>query len=174
MPNQPTLASLAEDLETLFTIRRQTAKEERDVIEQLLDHRLVTIGSSDGGAHLTTFCGADYPTRLLTQFVPDNLSLEHAVAKLTSGPADAIGLVDRGRILPGLAGDFVVFDPDRLGVGPIQLVRDLPAGAERLVFPAQGYHATIVNGAVAIQDGVATGALAGSVLRGGQSALSAL
>ena len=39
-------------------------------------------GSSDGGAHVLSFCGADFTTRLLTEWVPDVLSFEAAV-----GPA---------------------------------------------------------------------------------------
>ena len=58
----------------------------------------VMAGSSDGGAHLLSFCGADYTTRLLTEWVPDVLSLEDAVARLTSIPARATGLADRGRL----------------------------------------------------------------------------
>jgi N-acyl-D-aspartate/D-glutamate deacylase len=160
--------ALAEDLETLFTIRRKTGAQEQAVIEELIDHPMVMIGSSDGGAHLLTFCGSDYSTRLLTNFVPGSLSLERAVAKLTSVPAAALGLWDRGLIRPGFAGDLVLFDPQRLAVGPVQLVNDFPAGTSRLVFPAEGYHATIVNGRVVVEDGKATGERSGQVLRGGQ------
>ena len=44
---------------------------------------VVMAGSSDGGAHLLSFCGADYTTRLLTEWVPSVLTLEQAVARLT-------------------------------------------------------------------------------------------
>ena len=160
--------AISEDLETLFTIRRKTGAQEQAVIEELIDHPMIMIGSSDGGAHLLTFCGSDYTTRLLTNFVPGSLSLERAVAKLTSVPATALGLWDRGLIRPGFAGDLVLFDPARLAVSPVQLVNDFPAGTSRLVFPAEGYHATIVNGRVVVEDGKATGERSGQVLRGGQ------
>jgi N-acyl-D-aspartate/D-glutamate deacylase len=160
--------AISEDLETLFTIRRKTGAQEQAVIEELIDHPMIMIGSSDGGAHLLTFCGSDYTTRLLTNFVPGSLTLERAVAKLTSVPAAALGLWDRGLIRPGFAGDLVLFDPARLAVSPVQLVNDFPAGTSRLVFPAQGYHATIVNGRVVVEDGKATGERPGQVLRGGQ------
>ncbi len=88
------------------------------------------------------------------------------MAKLTFIPATALGLWDRGLIRPGYAGDLVIFDPDRLGVGDIQLVRDFPARTSRLVFPATGYLATVVNGRVVMEDGKATGELSGSILRG--------
>jgi N-acyl-D-aspartate/D-glutamate deacylase len=160
--------AISEDLETLFTIRRKTGAQEQAVIEELIDHPMIMIGSSDGGAHLLTFCGSDYTTRLLTNFVPGSLSLERAVAKLTAVPAAALGLWDRGLIRPGFAGDLVLFDPARLAVSPVQLVNDFPAGTSRLVFPAEGYHATIVNGRVVVEDGKATGERPGQVLRGGQ------
>ncbi len=44
--------AISEDLETLFAIRRKTAEQEKAVIEQLVDHPMLMIGSSDGGAHL--------------------------------------------------------------------------------------------------------------------------
>ena len=74
---------------------------------------VVMAGSSDGGAHLLSFCGADYTTRLLTEWVPDVLSLEQAVARLTSVPADAYGLADRGALRPGMAADVLLIDRDR-------------------------------------------------------------
>ena len=158
--------ALSEDLETMFAIRRKIAERERAVIDQLVDHPMLMAGSSDGGAHLLTFCGADYTTRLLTDWVPSRLTLEQAVAKLTFVPAMSMGLWDRGLVRPGMAGDLVVFDPQRLGVGPVRMERDFPAGAARLVFPATGYHATLVNGEVVTRNGEATGARSGQVLRG--------
>jgi N-acyl-D-aspartate/D-glutamate deacylase len=158
--------ALAEGLETMFAIRRKIAERERAVIEQLVDHPMLMAGSSDGGAHLLTFCGADYTTRLLTDWVPGRLSLEQAVSKLTFVPAMSMGLWDRGLVRPGMAGDLVLFDPARLGVGAVRMERDFPAGAARLVFPSTGYHATLVNGEVVTIGGTATGARSGVILRG--------
>jgi N-acyl-D-aspartate/D-glutamate deacylase len=159
--------AVAERLETMFAIRRNIAERERAVIEQLVDHPMLMAGSSDGGAHLLTFCGADYTTRLLTDWVPAPLTLERAIAKLTFLPAMSMGLWDRGLIRPGMAGDLVVLEPDRLAVGAVRMARDFPAGASRLVFPSTGYHATLVNGEVATRDGESIGARSGHVLRGG-------
>ena len=44
--------------------------------------------------------------------------------------------------------------------------RDLPGSARRLVQKAEGIKATLVNGAVAFENGEATGAYAGTVLKG--------
>jgi N-acyl-D-aspartate/D-glutamate deacylase len=157
--------AVSEDLATMFAVRRNIAESERTVIDQLVDHPLLMAGSSDGGAHLLTFCGADYTTRLLTDHVPGRLTLEQAVSKLTFIPAMAVGLSDRGLIRQGMAGDLVLFDPDQLGVGPVRFDRDFPAGAGRLVFPSTGYHATVVNGKTVLLDGQPTGELSGHVLR---------
>jgi N-acyl-D-aspartate/D-glutamate deacylase len=152
-------------LSTMFAIRRKVVDAERAVIDELVAHPLLMPGSSDGGAHLQTFCGADYTTRLLAEHVPERLSLEQAVSKLTLAPATSMGLWDRGVIRPGMAGDLVLFDPDGLGIGPAEMRHDFPTGAGRLVFTATGYHATIVNGETVIRDGEPTGASPGVVLR---------
>jgi N-acyl-D-aspartate/D-glutamate deacylase len=158
--------ALAEDLETVFVVDRPVTQEDRDVIGYLLKHPLTTPGSSDGGAHLNTFCGADYTTRILTEYADrDGFSFEDAVRKLTAVPAATLGLWDRGVIRPGAAGDLVLFDRDRLAVGPVRMVNDLPGGAGRLVFDQEGYVATVVNGEVIIDNGKPTGAVPGEVLR---------
>ena len=69
----------------------------------MIRNPVVMAGSSDGGAHLLSFCGADFTTRLLTEWVPDVLTLEEAVARLTSIPARAHGLTDRGVLARGRA-----------------------------------------------------------------------
>ena len=93
--------ALAEDLETLFVINREVSKEDRDVIGFLLRHPLTMPGSSDGGAHVNTFCGADYTTRVLTEYVDDEFTFEDAVRRLSAVPAATVGLWDRGEIRPG-------------------------------------------------------------------------
>ena len=42
---------------------------------------------------------------------------------------------------------------------------DFPTGATRLVFKAEGYKATIVNGTPIVVDGEPTGATPGTVIR---------
>jgi N-acyl-D-aspartate/D-glutamate deacylase len=81
-------------------------------------------------------------------------------------PAVVHGLRDRGVVREGAAADLVVFDPSRLRCTGTRLVKDFPAGAGRYVVGAEGYVATVVNGAVVFDAGVYTGALPGHVLRG--------
>ncbi len=157
--------AVADGLATMFAIRRKTVAAERAVIEQLVTHPLLMPGSSDGGAHLLTFCGADYTTRLIAEHVPDRLTLEQAVSKLTLAPATSMGLWDRGLVRPGMAGDLVLFDPAGVAVGEVEMLHDFPTGAGRLVCHAEGYHATIVNGEVVVRDGRATDARPGTVVR---------
>lgn len=157
--------SLAEDLETVFVIDRPVSAEDREVIRFLLAHPLSMPGSSDGGAHLNTFCGADYTTRILTEYVDEQFTFEQAVRKLSAVPAASIGLWDRGEIRPGHAADLVLLDRSQLAVGPARLLRDFPTGAGRLVWEQRGYVATIVNGETIVQDGVGTDATPGDVIR---------
>src|SRR5207249_4053421 len=74
------------------------------------------------------------------------LPLERAVAMLTSQPADLFGIEGRGRLAAGAAADVVVFDPDTVGALPLERVRDLPGGAERLIAKARGIDHVFVNG----------------------------
>ena len=67
---------------------------------------------------------------------------------LTARPAEVFALSDRGRLAPGLAGDVVVFDADKIGCSRLRRVNDLPSGADRLVADAYGIDAVIVNGQV--------------------------
>ena len=161
--------SLEENLET----RWQTRLDE--VARQFIHHVVATSvvdpivmpGSSDGGAHLASFVGADYTTRLLTEWVPEPLTLEHAVWRNTLMPATVHGIENRGVLREGAFADILVMDPDRLAVGKVRLVKDFPADTERYVVDAEGYVASIVNGQLLLENGQHSGALPGQVLRGG-------
>lgn len=157
--------AVGEQLQTLFIIDRPVTAEDREVISFLLRHPLTMPGSSDGGAHLNTFCGADYTTRVLTEYVDDSFTFEAAVRRLAAVPAASVGLWNRGELRPGNAADIVLIDRDRLAVGEAKMVSDFPTGAARVIWEQQGYMATIVNGEVLLDDGTYTGALSGHVLR---------
>jgi N-acyl-D-aspartate/D-glutamate deacylase len=128
-----------------------------------------TLLETDAGAHLASLCNADFPTYVLAHWVRETgvLGLEEAVARLTARPADAFGLVDRGRLKPGLVADLVIFDLERVGGGQLQTVHDLPARQPRLIQPARGVQQVIVNGEVVLEEGKHTGALPGRVVRAG-------
>jgi N-acyl-D-aspartate/D-glutamate deacylase len=101
---------------------------------------------------------------MLKDLVPDPLTLEQAVHKLTGQPAAMLGLEDRGVLREGAHADLVLFDPARLGVVSTRFLDDFPAGARRLVHEPSGYVAVIVNGTTIMRDGKPTGELPGSVL----------
>jgi N-acyl-D-amino-acid deacylase len=52
-----------------------------------------------------------------------------------------------------------------LAVDLPEVVHDFPTGAARYIQRARGYRATLVNGAVFVEDGSPTGAHAGQTLR---------
>ncbi len=159
--------SLEEDLRTCWQTRLS------DVGRQFIEHvvrtavadPIVMPGSSDGGAHLASFVGADYTTRLLTDWVPEPLSLEQAVWRNTLMPATVHGIDGRGVLREGAAADLLVIDREALAAGESHPVRDFPADTERYVVEAEGYRHVIVNGEVLLDDGKHTGALPGEVLR---------
>ncbi|HEY7513304.1 MAG TPA: amidohydrolase family protein, partial [Vicinamibacteria bacterium] len=84
------------------------------------------------------------------------LDLATAVRKMTSLPADQIGLADRGRIARGKAADLVVFDATR--------VKDEATFDDPQRYPT-GVPWVLVNGAIVVESGAHTGARPGRVLR---------
>jgi N-acyl-D-amino-acid deacylase len=157
--------SLGDDLGAQFSLAAPDNPNHRAAVATLVQDPLLMPGSSDGGAHLLSFCGADYTTRLLTEW-DDILSIEAAVARISGLPARAQGLTDRGVIQAGLAADLLVIDRDALGTTETpRYVADLPANSGRYVIDATGYRMVIVNGEPLLRDGVPTGATPGQILR---------
>ena len=93
-------------------------------------------------------------------------TLEEAVKILTHDNAMAWEMNDRGLLSEGYRADIVLFEEDRIRPRLPTVEKDLPGGARRLVQKAEGIKATLVNGAMAFENGEATGAFAGSVLKG--------
>jgi N-acyl-D-aspartate/D-glutamate deacylase len=86
------------------------------------------------------------------------IELQTAVAKMTSVPAERLGLRDRGLVREGAFADLVVFDSETVAPGATY------------VDPARypiGIPHVIVNGRPAILDGVETGERSGRLLRRG-------
>jgi N-acyl-D-amino-acid deacylase len=148
--------------------------DESEVAELLADPYTV-VALSDAGAHASQLCDACYATHFLGYWVRERklFALEQAIHMLTERAAKVFGITDRGRLGIGLPADVVVFDPATIGAGKIKRVWDLPSGADRLVAPASGIDAVLVNGSLVNRLGrevtpPGLGAkLPGRVLRGG-------
>ena len=158
--------TLADDLDNEFTMASFNTRADR--MAEILNNPAMLLGLGDGGAHLDMLCDSGYPTYVLGTWVRERkvLTLEHAVQRMTSDPADFFGIGDRGRLATGLAADLAIFDPATVGsVGRPERRYDLPGGAKRMVMRSQGIEYSIVNGAVTWEKGALTGAAAGVVLR---------
>ncbi|WP_295136666.1 amidohydrolase family protein [uncultured Reyranella sp.] len=134
----------------------------------ILKHPRTLATFSDSGAHVAQEMGSSLQTHLLSYWVRKRgaFTLEEAVKKITHDNAQAWELNDRGLVREGYRADLVLFEEN--GIRPClpTVERDLPGGARRLVQKAEGIKATLVNGAVAFENGEATGAYAGTVLKG--------
>lgn len=162
--------ALEDNLALQYTYEAFNSDESR--IPELIKDPRTMIGLSDGGAHVDMFCDAGYCTYLLGTWVRDRevMTLEHAVRRITSEPAALFGIERRGRIAPGLAADFAIFDLARVGSQKRGEMRnDLPGGGRRLVMPATGVEYTIVNGVPLFAQGQDTGARTGQILRSGRA-----
>jgi N-acyl-D-aspartate/D-glutamate deacylase len=121
--------------------------------------------ASDGSALNLDEEGVPHPrsfatnARVLGHYVREEkvLPLEDAVRKMSSLPAQILGLRDRGQIREGFAADVVVFDPAKVGeTNSFEKPKSYPVGIPY----------TIVNGVVVIDGGKHTGARPGRPLFG--------
>ncbi|HVT64753.1 MAG TPA: amidohydrolase family protein [Mycobacteriales bacterium] len=145
-----------------------------DAAAELLGHRHTVPGLGDGGAHVGTICDASFPTTLLTHWARDRkrgttYELPFLIQRQCRGTAEAVGLLDRGLLVPGYKADLNVIDLDNLSLGKPRMVHDLPAGGKRLTQDATGYRHTVVSGVETYANGEATGALPGRLIRGPQA-----
>jgi N-acyl-D-amino-acid deacylase len=93
------------------------------------------------------------------------LTLEQAIRKMTSFPAQRMGLMDRGVLRPGTRADIVIFDLER--------IRDRATNLYPHTFPFENYphqypegiDYVFVNGTMVVDGERHTGALPGQVLR---------
>lgn len=140
---------------------------ERD-IETALRKPWVSIGSDAGAAEIygqIDGLGLPHPraygnaARTIAEYVKRRpvLTLEEAVRKMTSWPADRMGLTDRGVLREGLRADVTIFDYDKL---------DDRASFERPTVSPVGIDYVIVNGKLVLDDGKMTAARPGMVLKG--------
>ncbi len=143
-----------------------------DNVLTMMRHPKALPGLSDGGAHVGTICDASFPTYLLAHWTRDRLArgkpgitLPRAVQMLTADAADYLGLSDRGRIAVGQKADLNIIDYEALSLGVPVMVKDLPAGGQRLLQPVTGYKAVIVSGETVVMDDKVTDARPGKLVR---------
>lgn len=131
---------------------------------QNIMRRPFTMIASDSGVR-TFGSGVPHPrgygnnARVLGRYVRELkiISLEDAIRKMTSLPAQTFNLRDRGQIREGFAADIVIFDESKV--------------ADRATFEAphqyaEGFSAVIVNGEVVFDGGKLTGKMPGVPLYG--------
>ncbi len=135
-------------------------------LRRILRHPATMI-ASDGG--IPVFGRAaphprNYGTfaRVLGVYVRElnTITLEDAIRKMSSFPAQRIGLTDRGLLRPGMKADIAVFDPAR--------VRDT-ATFEKPHQYAEGVSTVIINGQIVLDNGRVTPARPGRALYHGKS-----
>jgi N-acyl-D-amino-acid deacylase len=122
-----------------------------------------TMTSSDGGVppfgigrpHPRSY--GTYPRKIRKYVLEEGfITLPAAIRSMTSLPATAFRIADRGFIRPGAFGDIVVFDLDR--------ITDRATYTDPHQY-AEGLVHVLVNGNAALRDGEPTGAKPGVVLR---------
>jgi dihydroorotase/N-acyl-D-amino-acid deacylase len=131
-------------------------------VERIMRHPFTAIGSDGrlvqpGEGHPHPRWYGTFP-RVLARYVRERgvLTLEDAVRKMTSLPAQRLGLTDRGRIAEGTAADIVVLDP--------ATVMDRATFEAPHQYP-DGIPYVIVNGVPVVDAGAYTDARPGQVLR---------
>ncbi len=142
--------------------------ENRDDILGMLSQDATLATFSDSGAHVAQEMGSSLQTHFLHYWVNQRkaFTLEQAVKKMTHDNAQAFELAERGVLREGYKADVILFEADRVRPCLPTVETDLPGGARRLVQKAEGIRASIVNGAVTLEDGASTGVYAGEVMKG--------
>jgi len=133
-----------------------------DDVERIMKHPATMIGSDAWGipygqGHPHPRLYGTFP-RVLGHYVRELsvLSLEDAIAKMTSAPARRLRLADRGVVRPGAWADLTIFNP--------HTIRDRATFEKPHQHP-DGVDFVIVNGAVVVSEGQETGAAPGVFLR---------
>jgi len=131
---------------------------EQDV-RTVMKHHIQMVGTDgllgDGKPHPRAY--GTYP-RILGKYVREEkvLTLEEAIRKMTSFPAQRLGLKDRGLIMEEMYADVVVFNP--------KTIVDVATYENPIQYPI-GVEYVLVNGEIVVDKGKHTGAVPGKVLR---------
>lgn len=134
-----------------------------DDVETIMKEREVMFGSDSGvreenASVLPHPRGSGTFPRVLGVYARDKhlFSMEEAVRRMTSLPANTFGLQHRGRISPGYWADLVIFDRNR--------ILDQATYEKPLSNPV-GIDYVVVNGSIVVDHGVVTAALPGMAIR---------
>lgn len=97
--------------------------------------------------------------RVLSKYVREEkvITLEEAIRRMTSLPAQKFQLKDRGLLRPGYAADIVIFDENE--------VKDVSTFEKPHAY-SQGFHYVIVNGKITVENEKHNGTRAGQALYG--------
>ena len=161
MPPAETVLSMYEQGDAMVI---EYSMDEQDV-DNFAKHPLIAV-ASDGSSVSTEgilSVGKPHPRsygtnpRFLQKFVNEKklVSIQEAVRKMTSMPAQRLGLTNRGRLTPGYAADVVIID--------------LPNVEEKATFVdphqySKGITHVIVNGEIVIKDEEFTGKTPGKMI----------
>jgi N-acyl-D-amino-acid deacylase len=163
--------TLDDQMETILDIHRRGSgsgvfhgMSEAD-LQNFLRHPLTMIASDGGPRSCKPSADASHPrsygnnARVLARYVREQkiLSLEEAVRRMTSLPAQTFRMLDRGSLRVGACADIVIFDPDKVND---KSTYDDPHHV------SEGFTDVIVNGVVVLQNNTLTGERSGRVLRG--------
>ena len=136
-----------------------------DDVETFAKHPLIAVASDGSSVSIEGILSAGKPhprsygtnPRFIQKFVNEKklVSIQEAIRKMTSMPAQRLGLTNRGRLTPGYAADIVIMD--------------LPNVEEKATFvdPHQypkGITHVIVNGEIVIKDEEFTGKTPGKMI----------
>ncbi len=134
-----------------------------DDVQNIMRQPFTMIASDSGvrqfGSGVPHPRGYGNNARVLGRYVRELkiITLEDAVRKMTSLPAQTFNLRDRGLLREGFAADIVIFDENTVGD---------KATFENPHQYAEGFQTVIVNGGVVFDGGKMSGEMSGRALRG--------
>ena len=134
-------------------------------VENFASHHLIAV-ASDGSSLATTgklSVGKPHPRsygtnpRFIQKFVNEKkvVTIQEAIRKMTSMPAQRLGLTNRGRLTPGYAADIVILD--------LPKVKEKATFADPHQYP-EGISHVIVNGELVVENEKYNGTKAGQMI----------